>query len=76
MSNSNLPAGLRRAMKQAQAKCLQCLPQVDYFETLATAMPEIEEQALRLRTKHEHLTKLTAVGLGAFDGLSPLESTE
>lgn len=69
MSKGQVPTnGLARAMKAAKAKCLTHCPQIEYLESLAAVMPEIEEMVLEVRLKHDHLDKCCSVGLGIAGG--------
>lgn len=60
-------AQLEQKLTQAQAACRGCLPQVEFFEQMAEAMPEIADDVGALRLKWEHLNRLTEIGLNGLD---------
>lgn len=66
MSNKQLgpptPA-LQKALQKAQACCNNNLNAIEWYEELAKAAPEIDPAVVELRLKHEHLDRLSRVGL-------------
>lgn len=62
---SNVPSvELQRALQKGLGCCNSVAQQVEYFEQLAQACPELDPLVSELRLKLEHLSKLCRTGLG------------
>lgn len=57
--NGSLASALRKAL----GTCNACRTQIEYYEELAKAAPEIDPQVTELRMKLEHLDQLCRTGL-------------
>ena len=55
---------IRRTFAKAQGECMAILPQLEYWESLAQTLPEIDQTVTELRIKWESIAKLCRCALG------------
>jgi hypothetical protein len=70
-----VPTGaLHKSLVKAQGTCVTCGPQIEWLEEMAKVEPAIDEQVNELRLKHEHINRLSRVGLNSISADTQIPS--